>query len=108
MSDPPQAIAPNHHTNLLNVYIQVQGFQKTKQKKKLPRQLGSAGKLVHSSTDQQGSSVTSEEAHTDCITSVNKVMHQLISRIICVMVVIEPTPIHPIAYIYHPATPTNW
>jgi hypothetical protein len=30
----------------------------------------------------QGSSVTSEEARTDCIASVNKVVQQLISRII--------------------------
>jgi hypothetical protein len=54
--------------------------------------------------DLQGSSVTSEEARTDCITSINKVVHQLISRIICVVVVIEPIPIHSIAYIHLPAT----
>jgi hypothetical protein len=50
----------------------------------------------------QGSSVTSEEARTDCITSINKVVHQLISRIICVVVVIEPTPIQSITYIQQP------
>jgi hypothetical protein len=44
--------------------------------------------------DLRGSSVTSEEARTACITSVNKVLHQLISRMICVVVVIEPTPIY--------------
>jgi hypothetical protein len=48
-----------------------------------------------------------EGARTDCITSINKVVHQLISRNICVVVVIEPTPIHTIAYIHHPATPHN-
>jgi hypothetical protein len=32
--------------------------------------------------DLQGSSATSEEAQTDCITSVNKVVQQLMSRII--------------------------
>jgi hypothetical protein len=34
MSAPPQAIAPNPHTNLLNVYIQIvnkMGFQPTNQ-----------------------------------------------------------------------------
>jgi hypothetical protein len=74
---------------------------------RLARRLGPVSKLVHSRTDHQGSSVTSEEARTDCITSINKVVHQLISRIICVVVVIEPTPIHSIAYIHHPATPTG-
>jgi hypothetical protein len=39
--------------------------------------------------------------------STNKIVHQLLSRIICVVVVIEPTPIHSIAYIHHPATPTR-
>jgi hypothetical protein len=48
-----------------------------------------------------------EEARTDCIASVNKVVHQLLSRIICVVVVIEPTLIHSIAYIHHQTTPTN-
>jgi hypothetical protein len=33
-------------------------------------------------------------------------MHRLMSRIICVVVVIEPAPIHSIAYIHQPATPT--
>jgi hypothetical protein len=36
MSAPPQAIAPNPHTNLLNVYIQIEnkmGFQKKKKSK---------------------------------------------------------------------------
>jgi hypothetical protein len=41
------------------------------------------------------------------ITSTNKTVLQLLSRIICVVVVIEPTPIHSIAYIHHPATPTK-
>jgi hypothetical protein len=52
--------------------------------------------------DLQGSSVTSEETRTDSITSINKIVHQLISRIICVVVVIEPTPIHSIANIQQP------
>jgi hypothetical protein len=46
----------------------------------------------------------------DCITgntSTNKIVHQLLSKIICVVDVIEPTPIHSIAYIHHPATPTH-
>jgi hypothetical protein len=36
MSAPPQAIAPNPHTNFLNVYTQIaneMGFQKKKKKK---------------------------------------------------------------------------
>jgi hypothetical protein len=37
---------------------------------------------INSEQDLQGSSATSEEAQTDCITSVNKVVQQLISRII--------------------------
>jgi hypothetical protein len=64
--------------------------------------LGSSDKqLVHSSPDRQlvygsyfnsidilikAQSVNSEEAHTDRITSVNKVVHQLRSRIICMVV----------------------
>jgi hypothetical protein len=46
----------------------------------------------------------------DCITgimSTNKIVHKLLSRIICVVFVIEHTPIHCIAYIHHPAAPTN-
>jgi hypothetical protein len=35
-----------------------------------------------SEQDLQGLSATSVEAQTDCITSVNKVMQQLISKII--------------------------
>jgi hypothetical protein len=37
---------------------------------------------ANSEQDLQGSSATLEEAQTDCITSVNKVLQQLISRII--------------------------
>jgi hypothetical protein len=37
---------------------------------------------ANSEQDLQGSSVTSEEAQTDCIASVNKAVQQLISRII--------------------------
>jgi hypothetical protein len=47
---------------------------------------------------------SSQQARTDCITSINEVLHQSVSRIICVVVVIEPTPIHSIAYIQHPET----
>jgi hypothetical protein len=36
---------------------------------------------TNSEQDLQGSNVTSEEARTACITSVNKVVHHLISRI---------------------------
>jgi hypothetical protein len=58
---------------------------------------------VSTRQDLQGSSVTSGVARADCLTSVSKVVHQLISGIICVVVVIEPTKIH--AYIHHTATP---
>jgi hypothetical protein len=37
---------------------------------------------ANSKQDLQGSSATAEEAQTDCIASVNKVVQQLISRII--------------------------
>jgi hypothetical protein len=37
---------------------------------------------ANSEQDLQGSSATSEEARTDCITSINKVMQPLISRTI--------------------------
>jgi hypothetical protein len=37
----------------------------------------------------------------------NKIVHRLLPRIICVVVVIEPTPKHSIAYIHHPATRTT-
>jgi hypothetical protein len=43
----------------------------------------------------------------DCITGItssNKIVHQLLSILIYVVVVIEPTPIHSIAYIHHPGT----
>jgi hypothetical protein len=39
MSAPSQAIVPNHHTSLLNVYIQITnklGFQQQQQQQKLP------------------------------------------------------------------------
>jgi hypothetical protein len=42
MSAPPQAIAPNPHTNLLNVYTQIankMGFQQTNKKPHRNRQL---------------------------------------------------------------------
>jgi hypothetical protein len=48
-----------------------------------------------------------EKKCVDCITgitSTNKIVHRLISRIICVVVVIEPTPIHFVAHI-HPSNP---
>jgi hypothetical protein len=37
---------------------------------------------ANSEQDLQGSSATSEEAQTNCIASANKVVQQLISRII--------------------------
>jgi hypothetical protein len=37
---------------------------------------------TNSEQDFQGLSATSEDAQTDCITSANKVVQQLISRII--------------------------
>jgi hypothetical protein len=46
----------------------------------------------------------------DCITGItttNKIVNRILSRIICVAVVIEPIPIHSIAYIHHPATLTQ-
>jgi hypothetical protein len=43
--------------------------------------------------------------HKSTTRCTNKIVHQLLSRIICVMVVMDPTPIHSIAYIHHPATP---
>jgi hypothetical protein len=70
----------------------------------LARQFGRV-QTISSSQDRHGSSVTSEEARSDCITSINIVVHVLVSRIICV-VVIEPTPIRSITYIHHPATLT--
>jgi hypothetical protein len=48
MSVPPQAVAPNTHTNLLNVYIQIankMGFQK-KMLYTMPWHLESKGVLV--------------------------------------------------------------
>jgi hypothetical protein len=45
---------------------------------------------VNSEQDLQGSSVTSEEAQTDCIASVNKVVQQLISRIIVIIKILNP------------------
>jgi hypothetical protein len=42
MSASPQAVAPNPHTNLLNVYIQIEnkmGVQKKKKMKTTPRLL---------------------------------------------------------------------
>jgi bifunctional ADP-heptose synthase (sugar kinase/adenylyltransferase) len=53
--------------------------------------------LVSSRTGRQGPSVTSEEARTDCIA--------ILSRIDCVVIIKEPTPIHSIAYIHYPTTP---
>jgi hypothetical protein len=41
------------------------------------------------------------------MTSTNKIVHRLLSRIICVVVVMEPAPIHSIAYIQQPATATR-
>jgi hypothetical protein len=40
------------------------------------------GAVTNSEQDLQGSSATSEDAQTNCITSVNKVVQQLILRII--------------------------
>jgi hypothetical protein len=51
--------------------------------------------------------VSLQKKHVLIVSSVNKVVDQLVSRIIRVVVVIEPTPIHSIACIYHPAAPTN-
>jgi hypothetical protein len=70
----------------------------------LARRLGPV-QTVSGKQGIQGSSVTKE--CIDCITGItntNKIVHRLLSRIICVVIVIEP--IHSIAYIHHPATPT--
>jgi hypothetical protein len=74
----------------------------------------SVNKTTRTSSDrqQQGRSsrlVSRKKKYVDCITgitSTNKIVHRLLSRIICVVVIIEPTQIHSIAYIHHPATLT--
>jgi hypothetical protein len=46
----------------------------------------------------------------DCITGItgtNKIMHRLLPRIICVVLVMEPTPKYSIAYMHYPANHTT-
>jgi hypothetical protein len=63
------------------------------------RYLNSDGVII------KAQSVTLEETRIDYITSVNKVVHQLVLRTICVVVVVKPK--YSIANTQHLTTPTK-